>query len=1251
MKWITASNLAQWAETIPARTVFPGLVADLIRASASEISGIRFPSGDKGQVRGFDGVLEAVGVPPYVPDGNSIWEFGVTANAAGKADSDYIQRTKEVSAAVRANTTFVFITPRTWDNPKKKIADWLKEKQDLKEWKAVHYFDGVAVEDWLSAHPAVASRYAKYELKLLPQLGAYSTDEFWQEYSSRFAPSLVEDVVLAGREQQAESLLRGLRAGSSRLALAADSPDEVIAFAVAAIRRADPTVRLFLEARTLVVDTEEAARQLSNREGLMFLPRGQARRFAGLLAQSGPTIASAGPDEQSRSHEVLARPSSSAMGKAIELMGFTADRGYDLARKCGRSLAVLARQIPSGTTERPEWIQHANALLPAMLAGAWKATTPADKAILQAIGGSHDYEGVEAPLRPLTKLKDPPVDHIGDVWAMRASVDAFVNLAHLLGDEHLTRFAAAATEVFSTIAPAPKADELFRRAGNSDDTHSNWLREGMMTTLLHMAVLHEESSFTVHGDTPQNYVNKIVRNLPGLSSDYRLLTSLNDNLALLAEAAPIPFVDALERLLEGDAAAISPIFEEQEGLLTSHSSHTGVLWALETLAWDPDYLLRAATCLARLAAIDPGGKLSNRPINSLREIFLTWSPNTRAVAQQRLGVLTHVLKTVPDIAWPLLVKLLPRHHDSSSPTAKPKFRESVGASTEVLTYGLVWQSQAAIIELALRHAGSDPARWETLIGQMSQFQPEPFDQTLGALDEFLETQAADNRFRVWDVLRKEVNRHRAFANAEWAFNDDVLARLDRLVAKYQPDDPLLVNSWLFDDWMPDLPHKMDWIGDPMEVVEPLRIQVLQEIYGSRGVLGIVELAKAVKVPQLVAGPLSKMELPPNQLDELLRAAIATGKHLEALIAFVVADGFARHRATWTDAIRVLASDLGLEPAEVARLFFATPDDRASWDLVASFGTPVDDAYWEGKYAFAITGTTEDLLFAAEKYLARGRAMAAIEALFRRVGEIPSPFLLRLLDAAVSQINAMRVANGTMTTYYIERIFEELEKRTDLASEDVAKREFAYLPVFTRRTKPLTLHRLMVESPEMYMSVISAVFKPASEEAPKASPEAERLATAAYELLRSLHVLPGQHDGNVELEPLSKWCAEVRKLGTELDRKAVTDSSIGHLLAHSPASSLDHVWPHESVRAVIEELASDDVERGVAIERFNMRGVYSKALGEGGRQERDLAQESQHWAAAMPSHPRTSAMLMRIAESWMRDADEADVRAKKDALRW
>lgn len=479
MRWITATNLQQWADTLPARTSFPGLVADLIRASAADITRIRFPSGDKGQVRGFDGVLEAVGAPPFVPEGKSIWEFGVTEAAAGKASDDYEKRTNQVDEETRKETTFIFVSPRTWDNPKEKLSDWVREKCDLGQWKSVDYLDRVMLEDWLGKCPAVAARWGRYELRTVPLLGVRSTDEFWEEFSNRFSPALVEDVLLAGRESQVTSLLRGLSEGTSRLAYAADSPDEVLAFAISAIRRAEPSIRLFLEARTLVVETEEAARALAGKSGLVFLPRAQARGLVGMLSQYGPTVVSAGADEKLSHHEVLNRPHSAVLGKAFAAMGFTEQEGYDVARRCGRSLAVLARQRPSGTAEKPAWMDSAESLLPALLAGAWSDSRRPDQDVLCTLGMSTEYEKVEAPLRKLAKSKDSPVDHVGDVWAMKASVDAFVHLGHLIGREHLRQFSSAATTVFSLTTPAPKADEVYRPASERQDIHSSWLRDGM----------------------------------------------------------------------------------------------------------------------------------------------------------------------------------------------------------------------------------------------------------------------------------------------------------------------------------------------------------------------------------------------------------------------------------------------------------------------------------------------------------------------------------------------------------------------------------------------------------------------------------------------------------------------------------------------------------------------------------------------------------------------------------------------------
>lgn len=1249
MRWITALNLQQWADTLAARNVFPGMVADLIRASARDISSIRFPNGDKGQVRGFDGVLEAAGVPPYVPDGLSIWEFGVNAGAAAKAESDFEKRTKEVDKEKRLETSFVFVSPRTWDNPKKKLADWVDDKKKLGEWKDVLYLDGAMVEDWLSSAPAVAARYAKYELNCFPAAGVRSTDEFWDEYSTRFGPQLVEAVLLSGRVQQAEDLVRKLSEGVSKLPYAADSPDEVVAFAIAAIRSAPTDVRLFLEAKTLVVDTEDAARQIAASSGLSFLPRSQARHLAGLLAQKGPTVVSAGADDKKHGHEVLRRPSSTDLGHALEGMGFNSKDAYAMARSCGRSLAVLARRIPSGTAPKPEWIDKGAMLLPALLAGAWHVRSKSDQEVICRLASEKDYAACEAPLRQLAKLQDPPIDYVTDVWALRASVDAFVNLGHLIGAEHLERFAEAATAVFGKAIEPPKPDEVYRPAEQrGNDLHSRWLRDGMMNTLLHMAVLHEQAEFVVPGTTPQDYVNGIVRGLPGLSRDHRLLVSLQDQMELLAEAAPIPFLEALERLLEGDAMAIRPIFEEQKGLIGSHAYYCGVLWGLEVIAWDPQLLLRASLCLAKLAKIDPGGTFSNRPINSLRAIFLSWAPNTGATAAQRKGVLAHVLDAVPEVAWDLLVKLLPRPHDHSSPTQAPVFREF--DESEVLTYAVVWDSQDHVVEQAIVRAGTEPSRWISLIEAMSQFPENGFERMVAGLDMALGNSAGEARFIIWDALRKEVNKHRSYAGTDWAVSEKALGRIDPLLAKFAPQSTVEKCVWLFDDWMPDVPGKVG-SDDPTEAIDAARREAIADVMREAGTQGLIELAQRSQLPQHVAMAARNLEFDFDALGQFFVQVLNAVPSIDVVAGSVLAEGAARFSAQWTQFVHKTFGSEKVAPERVARLLTALDDSIQTWNYVLEYGPEVNHAYWRTKHSYFVRGDAGELLFGVQRYLEYGRPLAALNAATRRLGELPTTLLVQLLDGAVPELNGSARGGGNLSVYNIERAFDEIRKRGDIAPDDIAALEFRYLPVFHLRRQPLTLHTLLVQRPRMFMDAICAVFKPANREQEPVSDGAEKLAVAAYELLNSLQVLPGQDGAEVDHAALLAWCQEVRLIAVEVDRVKITDQRIGALLAHAPSSQVDGAWPHEAVRAAIEHLASEEVERGLAIERFNMRGVYSKAIGEGGQQERALAKQCQDWATAMPGSPRTSAMLMGVAESWLRDAERADQSAAKESLRW
>lgn len=1253
LKWISALELGQWADTLQGRDKVPELVADLIWASTSRVRRLRFLHGDMGQIRGFDGYLDVDATSSFVPDGKSIWEFGTNGGGKAKAEADYSKRTKEVAPEDRAECTLVIVSPRTWDTPQIKVEDWLDEKSELGEWKGVAFLDGPLLEDWLAQSPAVASRWARHAFKRAPQHGVLSTDEFWETFSRRFDPALVEDVLLAGRETQAEDLLRNLTLGSGRLAFAADTTDEVIAFAVAAIRKAPEPVRKLLEARTLIVETEEAARHLVNTSSLIYLPRLAARSCVGILKTSGPTVVSAGAEDKKSDHVELARPTSTQLGKAFTGMGMSESEGYDVARTCGRSLAVLARQKPSGTAELPRWVGDADALIPAMLAGAWVCDVEHDQQILSALS-QKPYDETEDELLRFLFMQDSPIERIENLWATKAPVDAFLHLAHRVGRRHLEQFKAALIAVFQTAVAShkpPTADEPFvlRSKREQDTSHSEQLRNGLMTTLLHMAVLHRHAGFTVAGANPQAFVDDLVRSIPGLSSDSTLMASLSQNLVLLAEASPGPFLDALERQLEGASPSILPIFDEHPGMLAPVTYHCGLLWALEVIAWDANHFERAVLCLAKLAAIDPGGKLSNRPINSLRAIFLSWAPGTSVRTKRRLAVLQSTVNAVPIIAWPLLSSLLPSSGDTSSVTEKPKFREYGQDHGETLTYGLIWESEAKIIELAVESAGSLPERWVTLINSMQSFQQDPFEFAVERLGEVLSVADDDSRTQIWKALNVRVKHHQKHSNAHWAMSAERIERLMPLTDQYAPETLVEMHTWLFDHWTPPVDGIDDEDADFVQLIENARLQAIKAVHEALGVHGVLQLAGRAKISHFVIYSALRLELSYDERIALFTGLLASAVQERELAAgAVMADGIVRFAERWKDEVRSVLLGSGLPSDCIARVIERIPEDLQTWFYVESFGDEVARAYWSEKSPNPLKVSTDELLYAVGKYREFGRPVAALSAVSRRVSEIPTKQVVSLLMEGVAEQNAKAGTSLATSFFDIEKVIRELAERPDMTQEQMASLEFAYLPML--RHDPKALHRMLLEQPSFFMQMVCLVFRAKGAEPVEASALQKSRATNAYQLLKSLKSLPGQTDQEINRDTLLAWCLELRCLAAEQNRQDITDQLIGQVLAHSPMSPTDGAWPHEAVRHVIETIASSHVELGIRIERFNMRGVFSKAFGEGGDQERGLAQQAKEWAQASLDFVRTHAMLELIAQSWLEDAERADTRAAQEALR-
>lgn len=94
---------------------------------------------------------------------------------------------------------------------------------------------------------------------------------------------------------------------------------------------------------------------------------------------------------------------------------------------------------------------------------------------------------------------------------------------------------------------------------------------------------------------------------------------------------------------------------------------------------------------------------------------------------------------------------------------------------------------------------------------------------------------------------------------------------------------------------------------------------------------------------------------------------------------------------------------------------------------------------------------------------------------------------------------------------------------------------------------------------------------------------------------------------------------------------ICDDRLGSILAYAP-NDLDDVWPCLPVADLLDREELDTLRTGFWFRARNMRRITSRAYGEGGSQERELAEKYRSHAKALHnSHPYLAATMEDLAK--------------------
>jgi addiction module HigA family antidote len=1257
---IKARQIEDWADSqLEARSHLPVFLRKLVHSTGNDLCQVDFPGYDNAQRKGADGFVEAGAATPWVPEGKSYWEFGTDKKPGGKAESDYAARLTSVGPAERANSTFVFVTPRNWPG---KTA-WEKRKNEAADWKAVRAFDASDLEQWLEQ--SVPAQIWLAEQLALPVSGYATLEQAWRRWANASAPHLTSEIFAPSIAAHRDAFKAWLEMPSDKpFVVAADSRDEALAFLAclfddAQLRRFKDIAAVFASASTLrtllassvpfipIVHSEDVERELADAHlrlhCIVFRPRNAVDREADIaLDQLG--------------HD--------AFEKALIAMGVEQGDFERLARESGRSPTILRRRLSNnGAIRTPAWAaadDTAKTLVPMTLIGAWHAEPEADREIVSYLA-DRKYAAVEDDIARLLQSDDSPVWSAGRYRGVASKIDALFAIARMVTSPDLDRFFEAAEYVLSESDPAlelPEEDRWAAALYGKKRDHSGALREGICETLVILSV---------HG-------NNLFQNRFGIDIEARVavlickllkpltlekLLSHDHDLPRYAEAAPDEFLRIVEEdLRRNDPVVFGLLKPVNSSSFGASPSRTGLLWALECLAWKPQNLPRVSAILAQLSQPKIDDNWMNKPDASLQAIFRSWMPQTAASVEQRIKALETLIRRFPDVSWEICIEQIRPGSGVGFHSCRPRWRNDASGAGQVVTNKQMYDFARKALDLLLA--------WRS-----------HGEKTLGDLVESLEGMPDEDRTRVWDLvdewsrnageaakaaLRERIRRfaftrrgrHRKLGEAA---RDRAREAYDRL----RPQDPVIRHGWLFaDQWVHESAEEIEEedYRKRGERIDKLRREAMVEIWTERGFEGVKEL---------LAGSGAA-----DTIGRYAASCVAGDKpQVDFIRRCLPLEGDLRSKAEWClqgflwaigdnsrDGV-LQAATQGLSAEEITRLFTCAPFQASTWRLLDGYDKNIRNGYWRDVYPFWARRTPAELTELTDRLLEARRPRAAFHAVHMDFKEIETSRLKRLLRD-VATVNAEPVGHFKLDRRCISEALNSLDGRVGVTRDEMAQLEFFFIEALdhgrsrdSRRRDGHGIPNLesqIAQSAPLFVQAIAFAYKrsDAGKDPPEwriENPEQRAaVALAAYRLLDRIKMIPGTGE-NGEIDPLAltTWLTEVRRLCREFGRGDIGDHCLGQLLAKAPESE-SGTWPCEAVCEAMEQIASPEIGRGFHIGVHNSRGAHWR--GEGGNQERELAAKYRAWAERLHfDYPYVGSVVENIAASYEREGGRQDSEAQ------
>ncbi len=1201
----------------------------MIDTSVSNVSRISFPSGDATFLPGWDGIVSCEESVDTVPAGISLWECGATDDVLGKINRDFDKRNENPLGYDKKESTFVFVTPRIWEGAE----EWIQTHGE--GWKKVVVYTAIELERWIDNSPSVGMWLAEIRHKL-PSSGYKHPKLYWDRWAQGKSFKLPYEIILHGRTDIQSKVIETCTNGGT-IALQTLAQDEGIAFSIATLITNQNDVLL----DKLIVATEKNAF-----EDLV-------EHYNNLIIIT--TITEGVHYSNKRGHTIIivSTPADSVKG-AIQLprieregfiasvvgMGIAEAKARAYATDTARDINVFRRRLGIAI-EKPKWANSIMELFPAVMAGKWNDSCLGDKEIIKKLAGI-EYEQFELSLSKHVEEEDSPLLHIAHLWRLQSPYEA---IEYMLRTKHIP---SSFFDTYRNICLELIKDydvEAVEKLGKSEfrfykfnQKYSNAIKEGVFQNLCLLSVLDDSEDKEV-----AQWVDATIALMLKDWSFARFLSNKHF-FTSLAEASPNIFLNYVEHIPQEQLDDIFLPRKKEFSLSEWDISYTELLWALELLAWDAEYLNRVTRLLLRFTEYANESNYENRPINSLYNIYRFFLPQTYVSFDDRMTLLEAFLPKYKKSVFIICKRICESLNRGSmlAPTVHFKWRLFGMLEAPKNCFYPTLSELNRITDLMLRccdYTGDSVAELIT-ISSNANLGPVR-TQILNAVKQHIAD--IDDKQTIVDALRKEITNHKQCEGARWALTEAELKPYQELFNEIEPQDVLMKNAWLFEDYFAQLPRKRHSDSrEELEVQERVRLEALREIIQIKGEKSLWDFVQIVKFPEsltrsivslfddkLTNDILLKYKL--GELNESFTKAYLTALYNKDIQRYI----------NW-------AKDLVPEEDNAAIVLYA-PGYMSALADIAENSEDIKRCYWENVQVGI--WTKNDIYRVVRELKNVNRYAEAIEIISSNRENIQMPDI-EVVEVLYNYITHGSVRNRHIDMYYISSIIEKLDKSED---PNVTKPlVFIEFVLFGQLEHSVDVNRLRLSkelsrSPELLMQLVELVYLPDDKDVEKkeevTNENRRLLSECALHILHFGHnVVSFKNDKDVfDGDHMKHYIEQLYKLAKERKRTNVIDYIVGEILGDIPR---DENYPPTALCELLEDLNSDKVDDSIRTKIYNSRGVSVRACFEGGAQERSIVSGFEAYKEKTKLlYPRITKIFDCLIKDYKRDAGEMDVDAQ------